>query len=225
MSESVSPLIVATFSWFVVDAKSIGKLRAPAILATLLGALVTSPPVHAQTIPSNEQIDRVIKCGMRQLKCAVPILVSPGMGSLGSMGMDTSDTIVAIMGPLGRVYQAADHAKYKFLPFTRADVTDDMLQPTLTITARTIGTNRAVNHIVIMPRGAKDDAAAVQPTSIEPYDAEEQNQLGATMTRIGKSATFQLASLPPGAFDVIIVGQRAARAKVNEKDRAKLEFR
>lgn len=202
-------------------------LRAAAILVILLGTFVTSP-VHAQAIPSDEQIDRAIKCGMRQLKCAVPILYSPGMGSLGSMGMNMTDTIVIIMGPLGRVYQAANSAKEKFLPFTRADVTEDMLQPTLTISARCGGTNMAVNpsvtHIVIMAKGAKDDAAAVQPTSMDPWDTEVGNLLGAKMTREGKRATFSLASLPPGAFDIIIVGVTSGndKSKVNEKDRARL---
>src|SRR5258708_21258552 len=63
---------------------------------------------------------------------------------------------------------------------------------------------REVTHIVILPKGKKD--GAIQPVSIEDWNTEIKNALGASVTRIGKTATFNLADLPPGEFDIVMVG-------------------
>src|SRR5260370_20443584 len=161
------------------------------LMAVGLATLFAVKPVLSQEpILGEASITQSIQCGLREIKCDRPILFQPGMGFL-TAGIWTLEVIT----PAGQVYSAALAAKEKYLPFTRADVTPGMLAPLLTIRARSAGTDMKwhpeVTHIVILPKGKKD--GAIQPVSIEDWNTEIKNALGASVTRIGKTATFNLA--------------------------------
>jgi hypothetical protein len=109
--------------------------------------------------------------------------------------------------------------------FNREDVTDEMLAPVPDVRARNTDSDMKrhihVEHVVILPRGKKE--GAVQPTKIDAWDFEVSNLAGATFTRKGKAAAFNLTEPPAGELDIVVVTERyEQRAGIDKKDRAKL---
>ena len=190
-------------------------------LRTLLLALsvssLLSTPASAQ---ATTDIESAIKCGLREVKCEAPVLSPGGLRfAMLDMGVD-------VIPPLGRVYIAAREAKDKYLTFTRDQVTDEMLAPRIEVRARTTSTkmteNVAVTHLVIVPRGKK--APAVQPTEIADWNYEAKNLAGASLTRVGKRAFFNVGDRPPGELEIVVVTDQSyeMRAGLGQKDREKL---
>jgi hypothetical protein len=102
--------------------------------------------------------------------------------------------------PYSRVVMAAQAAKKKYKPFTEADVTPEIVAPgELHIHAFAgdpVGPGMAnVQAVVIMPKGAKDQAKAVQPTKSEEATAEYKNAMGAEFEGKSVTATFPLEML------------------------------
>jgi hypothetical protein len=60
---------------------------------------------------------------------------------------------------------------------------------------------------------------------MEDWNYEAKNLTGASFTRIGKAAYFNVSELPPGELDVVIVSdtQGEVRAAVDTKKRDKLD--
>ncbi len=187
-------------------------------IVALIVLLVTV--ASAQQKISENEIEAAIKCGLGQVKCDRPILTP---GGLSAVMLDWSVTVTP---PLGRIYVAARNAKDKYLPFARADVSEDMLASEIHVfvesTASKMTELRDVEHVVILPRGKNE--GAVQPSRIDAVESEVKNLAGASFKKISKRAVFKLADLPPGEFDIVVVssGARDFRAGVREKDRQKL---
>jgi hypothetical protein len=171
--------------------------------------------------PTDAEVEAVIKCGRGEAKCDRPILYPGGFYKPGLYFE------VQILPPLGRVYSAAREAKEKYLKFTREDVTEEMLAPVIEVRARwtdpDMTDNVNVQHIVVLPRRRKE--GAVQPTKMEDWNYEAKNLMGASFTRIGKAAYFNVSELPPGELDVVIVSDThpEVRAAIDTKSRARLD--
>jgi len=142
---------------------------------------------------------------------------------------------VLTVGPLGRIAYAAAEAKKKYLPYTRANVTPDLRQPAVSVfvepnppefTGGTWHQSAPVKHVVLKLKGRADDAAVIQPISIQLVDRSWNNSFGATFTSQGAVANFDWSSfqqLPAGDVDVVVItdaGER--RCKIGKKDRANL---
>ena len=163
-----------------------------------------------------------MKCGLGQTKCDDPVQ-TPGFGA-SMLGWDFQ-----VVGPLGRVYLAAKDAKQKMKKFGREDITAEMLSPTVSARARWVDKdmrhNVAVEHIVIIPKGKKDQA--VQPLKIENWNYDAKNLVGGSITRIGKEASFDIVALPAGDLEVVIIAGGSApnyEIGVSLKDRKRLGF-
>ena len=88
---------------------------------------------------------------------------------------------------------------------------------------RNMGNTTEVKHIVVLPRRSKE--GAVQPTRIEDWNYEVKNLTGASFTRIGKAAFFNVSELPRGELDVVIVTDSWGEigGPVDRQNRAKLD--
>jgi hypothetical protein len=143
------------------------------------------------------------------------------------MMMSVLNFEIQVIPPLGQAYLAASDAKEKYKPFTRADVTEEMLAAVIEVRARNTDSdmkrNVNIEHIVILPRGKKD--GALQPANIEPWDFEAKNLAGASFTRKGKVAAFNISDLPAGELDIVIISDTYGeeRAGIKKNDRAKLD--
>ena len=190
------------------------------IIVTVVVSTTLSLTLNAQR-PTDAEVEAVIKCGRGEVKCDRPILY-PGGFVMGGLHFE-----VQVLPPLGRVYLAAREAKEKYLKFTREDVTEEMLAPVIEVRARNtdsdMRTNTNVQHIVVLPRRRKE--GAVQPTKIEDWNFEAKNLMGASFTRVGKAAYFNVSELPPGELDVVVLSDTygEVRAAIDKQNRAKLD--
>jgi hypothetical protein len=187
------------------------------IIATVVVGTALSLTLNAQR-PTDAEVEAAIKCGRGEAKCDRPILY-PRWNFLGLR--------VEVVPPLGRVYLAAQEAKEKYLKFTREDVTEEMLAPVVEVRAWNVDSDLSnttkVKHIVVLPRRRKE--GAVQPTRIEDWNYEAKNLIGASFTRVGKAAYFNVSELPPGELDVVVVTDTwgEIRGPVDRQNRAKLD--
>src|SRR5262245_49642357 len=63
-----------------------------------------------------DQISVAIQCGLDKVECEKPLISEVH-----------DDFYVIVLPPIGRIYIAADEARRLFLPFTRDDVTKDLI--------------------------------------------------------------------------------------------------
>ena len=141
-------------------------------------------------------------------------------GLLRMSGDGTSGFSLVVYTPTTWIQHLASQAAKQYRPFTRADVTDDMRAPVLRViahadTPKTLDVEArrraaSVEHIVLQDRRRR---SVLQPASIEPFETEVSNALGAAQTYTGLSATFPLEGVRPlrGAgggdeFTITIVG-------------------
>jgi hypothetical protein len=197
-----------------------GEFQMHKVIVAVVVGTTLSLTLAAQR-PTEAEVEAVIKCGRGEAKCERPIIYPGGFYKPGL------HFEVEILPPLGRIYLASREAKEKYLKFAREDVTEEMLAPVIVVRARwtnpDMSSNVNVRHIVILPRRRKD--GAVQPTKMEDWNYEAKNLTGASFTRIGKAAYFNVSELPPGELDVVIVSdtQGEVRAAVDTKKRDKLD--
>jgi hypothetical protein len=190
------------------------------VIAACLVVTASFAQVPAKaSLLTQAQIQAAIDCGMRKLKCDAPMLAPGALSVNGPL-------VLKVIPPIGRIYLAARDAKEKYLAFTASDVSDAMLAATLEIRAiydEGMAQNTAVQHIVLLPRGSKDNA--VQPASITEWNFEKKNLAGATLTQVGRIAQFNIAELPSGEIDVVIIAEsgREKRWAIKKSDREKLD--
>lgn len=152
-----------------------------------------------------------------------------------SVGIDAGPYSIVISGPSARVVAAARKAAEELKPFAAADVTTEMTGAFVRITAwpdkpsyaQYSGwtVTPAATNIILMPKGFKDLASAIQPASTEPFPQEWGNAMGAKFEGQGITADFDLSALPAGEFDVVVGCKcaREARGTVKLKDRGKIK--
>jgi len=151
-----------------------------------------------------------------------------------TVGVNAGPFRVILAGPMVRVNAALREAARALKPFTRADVTDEMIGPFLRVSAWPSkpsyskyggwSVTPAATNIVLLPKGSTDLTKAVQPTSKEAFPQEWGNALGAKFEGQGMTADFNLSDVPPGEFDVVIGCEcpRPMRGTVKLKDRPKI---
>lgn len=188
----------------------------------LLAAVLAAMPL------SDADIDAAIAHGLSRKK------LESASCRAGSAFMDFSQYnggfTVTAQGPLGRIASAAREAKSKYQPFTRADVTDAMRAPDLTIVAypdRPSATKYgwhytpAATHLVIRSR---KDGPVLQPTRVTPLPVEWGNALGGVAHGYGVTAVFAMADVQGlrGDIEIVVVfegGERRCTIGANERQR------
>ena len=171
------------------------------VIAAVFVALGT--PVLAQLAPlTDAQIEDAIALGK---KGHVP-------GALAGrfLGISKGDFDVVILGPMGRIADAASGAAKELRPFTRADVTPEMTAPVYQVFIHHTqgGAWAYPEHIVLMPRGSKNLDDAIQPVR----------------DSLRQSSDAYFDRLPDGEFDVVIATSKGMqRYNVTMKDRQKIQ--
>jgi hypothetical protein len=194
---------------------------------TAMGQVMPANPTASSSTAQTFELQppaemQAIACGLKKIKCRSPILDPVGFSG------EILGWHIEVAGPLGRIYRAAAEAKTKYLDFSLSDVTADMTRPVLQVRAINrsddMRHNVNVTHIVILPRGKKTNA--LQPIEISDWSYDAQNLAGASITRVGKIALFDLAALPRGDLDVVIVSDyyKDYLAKISRADRVRAGF-
>jgi hypothetical protein len=201
--------------------------------AFLLCIFSTASSAQAQRAElTDKDIDDAIAIGLKAKGGEQGLELREG-GFLRSTGAaTTTGFVVVIYTPTTWVRQAASDAAKQYKAFTRADVTDDMRAPILRVivhadtplemTPNARYRAASVEHVVLQDRKR---TTAIQPLSLQPFEATVSNALGARETFQSQHATFSLAALQTlrgsadAEFVVTVVGSGAdslGRAR-NEK--------
>lgn len=185
-------------------------------LATCAILIILSSPAAAQALS-----EALIAEAMKDVKAKTFERVQIGINQYE----------IVIVGPLGRIARAAQLAERELKPFTRTDVTDDMLAPMVRISVWPDKPTDMryvpppVSNIVIMPKGVTDVSKAIQPIKKESVPQEWGNALGAKVASEAMIADFNLDDLPAGEFDIVVgcaCRGGPPRATVKAKDRQKI---
>jgi hypothetical protein len=163
------------------------------VVALLIAATLASP-LSAQTL-TEPLIESMISCGLGKTKCDSPDIVIIEGGTYG----------IIVKSPQARIWSAARQAKAEFRPFTRADVTEAMLAPTVHIYAsgstRNMSGIRDVKRIVLRAK----DKSIIQPVEETELAVSSRNLMGADITHVNRLAVFNLVDLPVGDFHVLVL--------------------
>jgi len=181
--------------------------------------VVVTPALHGQTVPE-DAIAAAIQAGLSKKQS----------GSLIVSGFSSMFTLV-VDGPLTRVQAKASTAAKEYRTFTRADVTADLLEPVVTITAvpddpvfnRFSGWTLTplATRIVLQPKAK--GAAAIQPTKVETFPMSWGNAMGGQFQGQGVTASFPIGLIPPEDFEAIVITDgREYRMTIKAKDRSKI---
>lgn len=146
------------------------------------------------------------------------------------LGSDSGGNFqILVRGPYGRVASAAAEAASKYQPFTPEQVTEAMTAPVLEVqatpgTPAIIGTTWSITppatHLVLRVKTTK---AVIQPTALETFPREWTNALGGKFEGQGVTARFDLAALPPGDLEVVVITAQWEQARtLKASDRAKI---
>ena len=171
---------------------------------------------HLTQTLNGADIDMAIRCGMREIACEEPVLDR----------LVLSYFSVQITTPLDRVFSAAREAQKRQLEFSRADVTLEMLDPTITVYAwdadPSIESVRNIKHVVLSPEGTTE---VIQPAKFESVSFDRQKLDGLSFRHIAQKATFYVWDLPPGDFDVVLITEDGSdrRIRVRGKYRQNLD--
>ncbi len=177
--------------------------RIGSILAALLLAMVGAPAVaQVVTEMTPERIKEAIAAGQATKDEVVHSLKTKGI------------VIGVFSTPFSRVAQASRMAKTLYKPFTEADVTPEMTAPQLEVFASAVSVRSPlppgvgnVQAVLIMPKGVKDAAQAIQPTKTSDVPEEYRNMMGAVLEGKSILAVFPLDVLKPGR-EVVVVYDR-----------------
>jgi hypothetical protein len=136
---------------------------------------------------------------------------------------------VAMLTPYGRVAQAAADASSKYQPFSADQITSEMTAPVLEIRAvpgkpklYSSGweLTAPATHMVLRRKGAD---SVVQPKEITTFPWGWTNAVGGKFEGRGVFAKFDLASVPPGDLEIVVVTERYERViTIKAKDRSKI---
>jgi hypothetical protein len=176
-------------------------LRLATTVATL--ALLAFSSVSAQlvTAMTQDKIQEAIALGVSQKES--PMYRIHKGGFFGSI---YKPVLGFFTTPFARVAEAAYEAKKQYKAFAESDVTQDILAPELRVygMAQADGARIAnFQTIVITPKGGRDAARAIQPSSTTEIPVEFKNAMG--MTAQGKSlmAVFPLDVLETNEVDLV----------------------
>lgn len=163
---------------------------------------------------SEAQIHEAIRQGTAA-KSSPLVSISSGRMGLGYLcGLAST--------PFQRVAEAAYKAARKYQALTPEQVDPAALEPVLTVYGAPRGSGHgatSVVAIVIMPKGAKSKADAIQPLRSEPLPLEMSNAFGATTSAEGLMAHFPLESLQDGAeIRIVYAAGLDCSLKVKAKD-------
>lgn len=192
-------------------------------VAVVLG-LIASP---ALAQPSEADIAAAIQQGAKDKNKVFAVRLD---AALPFSQASYTPFIVLISGPLNRIQDAASVASKEYRPFTREDVTAEMLADEIIVTAAP-KTPRSVQdrtpraeRIVIQTR--TKPPMTIQPTREEPLKSEWTNGFGATIEGRGMEAAFPRSAVPQGEeLEVVIVTQlkRETRLIVKKQHLEKLK--
>lgn len=166
-----------------------GRLTGVAVVAVLTGASILAQGPERFTTFS---VEEAIQYGTDERDVELYKLQAPARFSW-------PPRVGGYSTPFLRVALAANAAKKKYRTFTAADVDAELLAPEVHIIASSQsagGGNIAnVEAIVVLPKGVKDPAMAIQPTRTLPLDEQYQNLYGFTAEGRGMVAIFPLSIL------------------------------
>lgn len=131
---------------------------------------------------------------------------------------------------LGRVAFLAAEAKKKYMPYTKADVPEDLRKPAVHVWIepnepikfqKNVFWASPIKHVVLK----KNENAVVQPEKVETVPVEWTILVG-KFTGNKAAAIFPIdvvTALPPGDFDIVLITEAGERrCKVGQGDRKKL---
>lgn len=196
-------------------------LRAIALLAWVL--ICRGLGAAQESILPGSNIETAIAEGLRE-RGKMQGLLLVDVASRFATAFATADNpqasgyVVRLYSPLSWIKQKASDAAKEYRPFTKADVTPDMLDPVLRVvvypstpTHVIAGATRlasSVQHVVIRDSSR---GQVVQPLRKEPFSEDVQNALGASVEYTGTSAVFPLQQVEQlrdakGEFFITVVG-------------------
>lgn len=185
-----------------------------AIVLVLVGVASSA---SAQSLTPME-ISSAIAQGMKDKKASASVNVAKGYAQTGVYTVDLD-------GPFARIVDAAAAAAQKYLPFTTSDVTEEMRAETMLLTAypptpvfsfNSWSIAPLAEHVVLQAKGKS--GPIIQPIKLEPFPVSWSNAVGGQFEGQGLSATFDLKSLPPGPFDVVLVFSNGKEHRYTLKD-------
>lgn len=190
--------------------------RALRIVATVV---VVGFAWRAQAQPSEAAISAAIQQGLAHK--------SP----LAALRLDKANVafVALLIGPLNRIQDAAFDAAKAYKPFTRADVTSDMLLDEVLVVvspkAPSSIHDRSLRASQIVLQTRTKPPVTIQPTSSTARRVGWTNGFGATAAGQGMTAWFALGELPPDDFEIVIVTQatKETRLVVKGSQRAAIQ--
>lgn len=156
-------------------------------------------PVGALAQVVTEMTPDLIKQALADQKTDTCYGFGPSAG-FGAIKLSGAPGYGCFTTPYSRVVAAARDATKKYKSFTEADVTPEMIVPEAHFHAfaqrRDHGPGMVdVEAVVLMPKGSKDRAAAIQPIRADQMTAEYKNLMGATFEGKSITAVFPLTVL------------------------------
>lgn len=163
----------------------------------------------SSNIPTEDQIRlAIIEGAMAKHLPLAELRPGGGFATMGTRGR----TIAVYSTPLTRVRLAAYSATKTYQPFTREQVTQEMLAPELHVHAAPVaipGEPAVANvlTVVILPHGSKDRSKATQPVRTMEMLNTFKNLMGFTAEGRGVTAVFPL-DLMTRDYDLHVVYDR-----------------
>jgi len=187
-------------------------------VALAVAVLLSAAPLAAQSL-TPDQVQEALTLAQRGKTCAATL-----------SGVLVGQYDVRLLGPYGRVIDAAREAATTLRPFTP---TDDLLAPVwrVIVYPRTPTYSRyggwtvppAVTEVAILPVGAIDLFLVSRPAKLIPIPAQWGNAFGGTFTSAGALAEFDASKLPSGELLVVVIaGSQQFSYTVKDKHRRAL---
>lgn len=212
------------------------RIALPVLIAALSAA-----PLAAQDALTDAQVIEAMAAGATNKlnglvsSCGATAGFGEGMAASMAGGVQpTGSYTVYLSSARGHLALKAKNAKRLYQPFGLADVTSEMREPRIYLTAvpddpsrtaKVIHIASPLDAIVLKLKDSKPPVA-IQPETFETTPVEWKNLLGATLAGTSAVATFsigQFKELAAGDVDVVLItkaGER--RCKIGDKDRAAL---
>lgn len=130
--------------------------------------------------------------------------------------------VVLVSGPLNRIQDVAGQAAKEYRPFTRGDVTPEMLVDEIQVFASPRAPDSVqdiawrAERIVIQTR--TKPPVTIQPTRSIPMPVSWTNGFGAKVSGQGMEASFARTDLPDGELVIVIVTQGSETRLLLKKD-------
>lgn len=216
-----------------------GESMRSTILACVFTAL-TFASISAQTVDESK-IQAALELGLSGKTADIVFSCEAGgsfrqgvlLGATVHSGVSYSEKYdVQLATNLGRIAALAQDAKRMYKPFSRSNVPDAMLVPSVYIYVRPQGPSQSgsvlnlappLEHLVLKPKAS--DSEVLHPDSLA-ITTVEWMLGGGKWTGTQADGVFpidRVMALPPGDFEIVLItegGER--RCKVSDKDRRKM---